>query len=116
MRFKVQIGEVIVGETNLEGGDAPMRAAFGALIPNNDFNRFLIDSDKDGFIRADEPIRVLAQTGEILEPAQAVAIQVAEDEIDVSILGLDGALYERWFRAHIEAYEQHLSSLQERYE
>lgn len=110
MQFQVSIGDVIVGESSLEHGDAPMGVAFGALNANSVFEQYRTQIDADGFVRAPESIRIRDQSGEDLT-GQAISIQVflmddEPDELEVSILGMDSSDYERWFKHHIEAYEK----------
>ena len=50
--------------------------------------------------------------GEFLEPSAGVHVEdnsaeLGADGIEISILGLDSALYETYFTAHVQAYEDH---------
>ena len=110
MRFEVLIGEVVVGETDLERGDAPMGVAFGEFVPNAQYAGYERLADKDGFIRPPDEVSVRSKSGEILRSPVGTCIQDLTKEIgeparEVSILGMHWQDYEKWFPNHV-AYEK----------
>lgn len=105
MRFEVLVDDVVVGWTELESGDPPMGVALGRLHPN----------DRYAELTSGSSFRVRAPGGELLEPSAGVhvedhAAELGADAIEISILGLDSAMYEKYFAAHVRAYNDHWTS------
>jgi len=102
MRFDVVVDDVVVGWTALESGDPPIGVARGQLHPN----------DAYGDVKPGSSFRVRAVGGEFLEPSAGVHVEDCSadsgaDAIEISVLGLDSAIYETYFAAHVRAYEDH---------
>ena len=105
MRFEVLVDNVVVGWTELESGDPPMGVALGRLHPNDAYAR----------VTSGSSFRVRTGGGEFLEPSAGVHVEdcsaeLGADAIEISVLGLDPALYEKHFAAHVRAYEDHWKS------
>ncbi|MBX3157109.1 MAG: hypothetical protein KF773_14130 [Deltaproteobacteria bacterium] len=99
------VDDVVVGWTELEGGDPPMGVALGRLHPN----------DAYADVKPGSSFRVRAGGGEFLEPSAGVHVEdcsaeLGADAIEISVLGLDSAIYEKYFTAHVRAYEDHWKS------
>ncbi len=100
MRFEVVVDDVVVGWTALESGDSPMGVALGRLHPN----------DAYADVKSGSSFRVQAAGGEFLEPSAGVHVEdhsaeLGADAIEISVHGLDAAIYEKYFAAHLRAYE-----------
>ena len=104
MRYEVLSGDAIIGWSELECGDPPMGVAFGRFHPSN----LYVPSRHSG---PNCGLRVRPEGGdEFIEPSEYVFIEDRSTEfglegIEVSILGLGAATYERFFLDHVKRYE-----------
>ncbi len=100
MRFDVLVDDIVVGWTELESGDPPMGVASGLLHPN----------DAYAAVRPGATFRVRTPDGKLFEPTAGVHVvdystDIESDGIEISVLGLDSAVYRTYFAAHVRAYE-----------
>jgi hypothetical protein len=98
LRFEVVAGDTVIGHSALEHGDPPMGVTHGRLHVTPAY----------ASRQAGTPLRVRPIDGEFFEPEGGVHTEdfSAElDEIEVSVLGIASAVYERYFPHHVKAYE-----------
>lgn len=101
MRYEVLAGDVVIGWSELETGDPPMGVASGVLHPNEFYDRALAVAGG---------LRVRPEGGELFEPVAGVQIEdysreLGPEGIEVSVLGLDAEIYDRYFPMHVKAYK-----------
>ena len=105
-------GEVI-GHSRLEGGDAPMGAAFGTFIPARPFAAFrrtaTPEKDSDpGTVRW-LGLSISTADGQLVECHVGVVLFEYDlgDEIEyeVDAIGIDAAEYDRLFPDHVRDYK-----------
>lgn len=113
-RVKYQVfakGELI-GESQLESGDPPMGVAYGDLVPTDQYWQYQAIFETQDFEAMEMlSLRVVSENGIPLEPCSGVGIedvskQYGEQAIEVSVLGLDGEVYEKHFPHLVSAYEE----------
>ncbi len=111
MKFHVFAKGDLVGETELEYGDPPMGVAFGAMMPTDEYMKYQSIFEEKDFEKIESlDLRVVSKDGKALEPCAGIAVEdfskeMGETCIEVSVLGLDGIIYEEQFSHHIAAYE-----------
>lgn len=111
MKYKVYAKDELIGESELEMGDAPMGVAFGAMIPMGQYQKYQSIFEARDFEKIELlGLRVVAENGKALEPCSGIGIEDISKEageacIELSVLGLDSSIYEEYFAHHIAAYE-----------
>ena len=113
MGFKIYIDNEIIGYSELECGDPAMGVAFAILCATeayNNYQQIFIDRDFEKIERLN--LYAIAEDGIKFEPVGGVAIldysmEIGEEEIEVSLLGLHWEIYQKYFPHHIEADENH---------
>ena len=101
MKYEVVAGDVVIGWSELEAGDPPMGVASGRLHPTSAYVG----------VSVDVTLRVRPEGASFFEPAAGVYIEdhsadLGPEGIEVSVLGLDAAVYELHFPQHVRAYER----------
>jgi hypothetical protein len=110
-RFEVLAGEILVGYSELESGDAPMGVATGVLLPTAGYSFVqadLVATRESSQAHLNLAVRLFG--GEELPSAGGVHITDysvelgIEDGIEVAVLGIGYPLYEELFPEHVAAY------------
>lgn len=106
MRYEVFSGDALIGWSDLEAGDPPMGVASGILRPTPAY---------PGALAAGNQLRVRPEGGEFFEPAFGVHVEnysadLGPEGIEVSVVGIEAATYERWFSDHLRRYEEQFRS------
>lgn len=120
--YKVLLDDKLFGTTKLEFGDPPMGVVFGQInfaeknIGYDFIKQYCIDNSIQ--IQTDYPNDKLISTGQIeklkiynIENVELVGLGnniegMDSDIYTVTILGLDGEVYEKEFPEHITEYER----------
>ncbi len=111
MKYKVYANDEVIGESELEMGDAPMGVAFGAMVPMGQYQKYQDIFEARDFEKIESlDLRVIAENGKPLEPCAGIGIEDISKEagetcIELSVLGLDSSIYEEYFVHHVAAYE-----------
>ena len=98
-RFEILDGDTVIGTTAFESGDSPMGVVYGSFEATSHYR--LEHTAPDGNLTA----RI---HGQLIPSAGGVGIDDLFDEIgerQVTIFGIDHALYAELFPEHIAAYE-----------
>jgi hypothetical protein len=109
MRYEVLPGDTQIGWSELEFGDPPMGVAHGRFHPSDHYR----SSSHAG---SNTDLRARPEgSGEFFQPSGGVFIEdlsadFGPEGIEVSILGLDGATYRRFFPHHVKTYEEQFRS------
>jgi hypothetical protein len=99
MKYEVFSGDVMIGWSELEAGDPPMGVAFGVFHPSDSYRA-----------REAQGLRVRPEGCAFFEPVAGVHIEdysadLGADGMEISVLGIDGDTYRRFFPMHVKAYE-----------
>ena len=98
-RFEILDADVVIGTTAFESGDSPMGVAYGSFEPTSAY-RLEHASPDSGLVARIE--------GQLIPSAGGVGIDDLFEEIgerQVTIFGIDHALYAKLFPEHVAAYE-----------
>ena len=113
-RFEVLANDVVIGHSDLEGGDPPMGVASGLFFPTPEYSSVqpaLLKADgrsTEGMVlsvRVRGGTDIPAQGGVLIEDYSA-EIGSGVTAIEVSVLGVPYPLYQQLFPAHVVAYKQ----------
>lgn len=107
--YSVYAGMDLIGHTALESGDASMGVAYGLFTPSDRYAlaRNVCQQNRD---QSELQLSVATEAGDTI-PAIGVSVldytaMVGEPEIQVNLIGVESALYETLFPAHVRAYQQ----------
>jgi hypothetical protein len=111
--FAVYSGDLLVGHSDLEQGDAPMGVAFGVFKPLDayaEIREICVENHAD---QSALELSVRTEAGAVI-PCAGVGILdcPAAGEasyIEVNILGIPYPLYEKLFPQHVASYEKRTS-------
>ncbi|MEO3681491.1 hypothetical protein ABHN84_04205 [Shewanella vesiculosa] len=104
MIYEIRINDVVIGTTNLEGGDPPMGFVFGTVTPTENYE-FL-----SGVVKAE-----LYEEGRDTEiKCESISFEDLTKEmgemcIEVTALIDSYEEYDKYFKLHREAYEKQFS-------
>jgi hypothetical protein len=95
---------VVIGWSELEKGDPPMGVAAGQMHPTAAYSSAQAKM-------SEIELRVRPEGEAFFEPAGGVYLEdyskdLGPQGIEVSVLGLDAEIYERYFPMHVRAYEE----------
>jgi hypothetical protein len=112
-RFEVLAGEVVIGYSDLEGGDPPMGVAFGSFQPTAEYAsiRHLV-LGSGGRLVEELNLSVRVRSGRTVHAEGGVVIEDYSFEglsgditvIEVAVFGVPYPLYRDLFPAHVAAY------------
>lgn len=100
-RFEIVHEGKVLGWTYFEFGDPPLGVAFGKLHPVIEFSGWELPTNPDKV-----PLSARTAEGSALTPCSQVYLDGIPEELEVSICGLHGDVYRRFFGHHVESYEQ----------
>ena len=110
MRFVIQLGDEIIGYSQLEAGDPPMGVAGGRLLPTPAYSSIQPHciAHRDNW----EPIPALSvrlEEGALIECSGPIQIidfspELGETEIHIEVCGITSPPYSELFPHHVEAY------------
>ena len=111
-RFKIFSGQTLIGWSDLEAGDPPMGVAFGQFIPTATYaevqNSIIASNESDQCC-----LSLSAKTAEDvhLEATGGIHItdlstELGSESIEISVLGIEFAVYEILFSEHVSAYKK----------
>jgi len=108
--YSVYAGMDLIGHTALESGDAPMGVAYGLFIPSDRYALVGNVCQQNHRDQSELQLSVATEAGNTI-PAIGVSVldytaMVGEPEIQVNLIGVESALYETLFPAHVRAYQQ----------
>ena len=98
-RFEILDADVVIGTTAFESGDSPMGVVYGSFEPTSAYRLEHASPDSDLVVRIE---------GQFIPSAGGVGIDDLFEEIgerQVTIFGIDHALYAKLFPEHVAAYE-----------
>ncbi|NEO84584.1 MAG: hypothetical protein F6J87_10075 [Spirulina sp. SIO3F2] len=111
VKYKIYANEELIGESELERGDSPMGVAFGAMEPTENYWQYQAIIRKQDFDTIEKlNLQVRTEQDFALEPCVGVGIEDLSEEadetlIEIAIVGLERALYEKYFVHHTVTYE-----------
>lgn len=110
--FEIRFDGRAIGNSALELGDPPMGVALGEFVPMDGFSFFKNsvspEKDDDPDMKRWVGLSVLTPDGHPIPCHDVVLFECdlgGQFEFEVSVLGIDGQLYEELFPEHIRAYE-----------
>jgi predicted ATP-dependent serine protease len=112
-RFEVLANGVVVGHSDLEGGDPPMGVASGLLRTTPEYAaiRSTVTQSAGGLVQGIKLVvrerngaEIPAQGGVTIEDHSEDLANVSA--VEVSVLGVPYPLYEQLFPAHVAAYKK----------
>lgn len=112
-KFAVYSGNVLVGYSELESGDAPMGVAFGVFEPLSAYSKIQTECSLNHIDQSHLQLSIQTEAG-VAIPCDGVGILDSSAEsdpsdIEVNILGIPYPLYEELFPQHVEKYDNQSS-------
>lgn len=121
MRFRVLIGDEVIGYSDLEHGDPPMGVVFGSFVPTERYEphrplfreiaRLGVGEDGADLYRQRDELGLVVERedGQRIEPNLGVTVfdltdEVPEEPPTLQVIGIDSALYAELFPVQYEAY------------
>lgn len=99
MTFEVRKDNMVIGFTELEFGDPPMGFVYGALKPTSFYQK--LDSRSEyALFKCDENLYVLNEFITIVDSSE----EMGEESIEVTILIKSPEEYEKYFKHHLNSY------------
>lgn len=113
-RFAVYAGELLVGYSMLESGDAPMGVAFGEFVPNEEYSKIQRECMVNHADQSALQLSARTEAGMVI-PCAGVGIldytaEIEPPYIEVNVLGISYPLYGELFQNHVVAYERQFKS------
>ena len=110
--YEIKLGNEVVGFSELEGGDAPMGVAFGALTPTPAYasiQPYCIEH-RDHWINI-SGLTVQTPSGVLIECSGGIQIidfspELGEAGIQVHLNGVTDPPYDELFPNHVDAYKK----------
>lgn len=109
-KFSVYSGNLLVGHSYLEQGDAPMGVAFGVFDPVEGYAEIQYECANNHADQSALNLSVRTETGAVI-PCQGVSVldYSAEFElpsIEINVMGIPYPRYGELFPQHLEAYQR----------
>ncbi|KAJ9430470.1 MULTISPECIES: hypothetical protein [Enterobacterales] len=103
MTFEVRKDNKVIGFTELEFGDPPMGFVYGALTPTSCYRK--LDSKPEyALFKCDGNLHVLTEFITIVDSSE----EMGEESIEVTILIKSSEQYEKYFKHHLNNYNNKL--------
>lgn len=114
--FAIYAGNILVGYSALEQGDAPMGVAFGRFLPADPYREIRRECQMNHADQSGLALTVKTSDGSTV-PCKGVAILDYSNQaivgklvvVEANVLGIPYPLYGELFPGHVAAYERQFS-------
>ncbi|MHA6476794.1 hypothetical protein ACX1DW_04780 [Stutzerimonas sp. KH-1] len=108
--FTVYSNDTVVGNSELENGDAPMGVAFGTFKPLDGYDNIRHECLTNHADQSALKLSVRTDTG-LTVPCAGVSIldysvETNSELIEVNVLGIPESIYSKLFPEHVASYDQ----------